>query len=165
MDPCQEENVGRQRMFAQNRLRCALRRKLSRQLDAGGCGRKRRKGEREQGSQRRGKKKGKRKVEGERKRVETKRICLDLFSSKVFEVLCPDSEVESVGNSWVLRCVCVLVVTVLFSDVNVDVVCEAVFSDSDCAFVKPQAFFSCISRLHDSTETKDKHEDTGKPVA
>ena len=100
--------------------------KHSLQLDAGGCGRKRRrKGEREQGSQRRGKKKGKGKVEGERERVETKRICFDLVSSKVFEVLCPDSEVESVGNSWVLRCVYVLVVTALFSDVNVDVVCEA----------------------------------------
>ena len=128
-------------MFAQKRWRCAPRRKLSRQLDAGGRGRKRRrKGEREQGSRRRGKKKGIREVEGERERVETKRICLDLVSSKVFEVLCPDSEVQSVGNSWVLRCVCVLV-TLLFSDVNVDVVCEAVFSDSNCAFVKPQAFF------------------------
>ena len=47
----------------------------------------------------------KREVEGERERVETKRICLDRVSSKVFEVLCPNSEVESVGNSWVHRCV------------------------------------------------------------
>ena len=50
-------------------------------------------------------KKGKREVKGERERVETKRIYLDLVSSKDFEVLCPDSEEESVGISWFLRCV------------------------------------------------------------
>ena len=38
-------------------------------------------------------------MEGERERVGMKRICLDRLSSKVFDVLCPDSEVESVGDS------------------------------------------------------------------
>ena len=47
--------------------------------------------------------------------------------------------------------VCALVVTLLFSDVNVDVVCEAVFSDSNCAFVKPQAFFFCLSRKREGS--------------
>ena len=82
----------------------------------------------------------KREVGGERERVETKRIRL----STSFQVLCPVAEVASVGNSFgSLVCVLVvplsvLVVTVLFSNVNV--VCEVVFSGSDCEFVEPQTF-------------------------
>ena len=65
-----------------------------------------------------------------------------IVSSNVFEVLCPVSEVRSVGNFLDLPfCVfasppVVLVVTVPFSDVGVD--CEDVFSDSDCEHVDPQ---------------------------
>ena len=44
-------------------------------------------------------KSGKREVEGERARVEIKRICLDRVSGKAFEVFCPNSEMESVGDS------------------------------------------------------------------
>ena len=58
-------------------------------------------------------------------------ICPNRLSSKVFEVLCPVSEVESVGNSLSFS-VCVPVVSpfvpvviALFS--NVTVVCEVVF--------------------------------------
>ena len=52
------------------------------------------------------------KVEKERRRengkgLRLKSICLDRLSSEVFEVLCSDSEVKSVRDSWVLRCVCV----------------------------------------------------------
>ena len=69
-----------------------------------------------------------------------RRICLDHLSGKVFEVLFPNSEV-------VLRCVCVcvlsvplvvLAVIVPFSDVNMNVVCNVVFTDSDCELVEPQ---------------------------
>ena len=63
---------------------------------------------------------------GERARVETssKMICMVRLDRAVFEVLCPDSEVESVGNSVVFRCVpvvfpFVLDVTVLSSNVRV----------------------------------------------
>ena len=77
---------------------------------------------------------------GERERVEIKGILLDRVSSKVF---CSNSEVESVWNPWVSS-VCVLhepllvlAMTVLFSDVNVNVVCEVVSSYSDCEFVEP----------------------------
>ena len=63
------------------------------------------------------KRKGKvktREVDGERERVVIKRICLDRVSGKAFEVFCPNAEVESVEE---------------FSDVNVNVLCEVVFSD------------------------------------
>ena len=63
---------------------------------------------------------------------------------KWFEVFCPASEVGSVGNSSSFS-VCLLVVppsllvvTVPFSNVNV--VCEVVFSDSNCEYVEPQTF-------------------------
>ena len=90
--------------------------------------------------------------EGEWERVEisSQRICLDRLSSKVFQVLGPVSEVECVRNSLGFS-LCVLasplvvpVVTVLFSDANVD--CEAVFPDSDCALVEPQTFFSSLEK-------------------
>ena len=48
-------------------------------------------------------KSGKTEVEGEREGAEIKRICIDRLSSKVVEVFCPVSEVESAGNSWVFR--------------------------------------------------------------
>ena len=38
-----------------------------------------------------------------------------LCPARVFEVLCPDSEVQSVGNSWVLRCVCAVCLWLFFS--------------------------------------------------
>ena len=38
-------------------------------------------------------------------RVEIKKV---MFGSKVFEVLCPVSEMESAGGPWVFRCVCLL---------------------------------------------------------
>ena len=69
-------------------------------------------------------------------------VCQEIF----FEVFCPVSEVESVGNSVDLSsCVfaslsVVLVVTVLFSDVNL--ACEVVFFDSDCERVEPQTSLS-----------------------
>ena len=64
------------------------------------------------------------------------------FVNKVFEFLCPVSEVERVGNplgfSLCLPAspLVVPVVTVPFSDANLD--CEVVFSDSGCEFVEPQ---------------------------
>ena len=92
-------------------------------------------------------------MEGERERVETssESICVDRLDGldvgrKVLEAFCSSSEVENVGISVDLS-LCVLasppvepVVTVTFSDVNL--VCEAVFSDSDCEIVEPQTFLS-----------------------
>ena len=90
-------------------------------------------------------KREKREVEGEWERVEIKTLCLDRLSCEVIDVLCSDSEWQSVGFRWVLRCACVLVVlpsvlvvTVPFTNVNV--VCEVGFSDSDCEFVDTQTF-------------------------
>ena len=72
----------------------------------------------------------------------SERICPVRLSTKVFEFLCPFSEVELVGNPLGFS-LClpasppvVLVVIVPFSDANVD--CEVVFSDSGCEFVEPQ---------------------------
>ena len=78
---------------------------------------------------------------GERERVEIRGILLNRVSSKVFS---SNSEVECVWNSCgssvcVLHVpLLVLAVTVLFSDVNVNVVYEVVSSYSDCEFVEPQ---------------------------
>ena len=92
-------------------------------------------------------------MEGETERVETSResICVDRLDGpdvgrKVLEAFCSSSEVENVGICVDLA-LCVLasppvvpVVTVPFSDVNL--VCEAVYSDSDCEIVEPQTFVS-----------------------
>ena len=64
----------------------------------------------------------------------------------------PTSEVERVGDSFgFLVCVpavppSVPVVTVPVSNVNVHVVCQVVFSGSDCEFVEPQTFSLATKR-------------------
>ena len=91
---------------------------------------------------------GKREAKGERYRIHNKRKCLDrvCVSCEVFLDFSSISEMESVGDSFGLS-VCVpavlpsmLVVTLRFSNVNV--VCEVVFSDSDCGYVEPQTISS-----------------------
>ena len=47
-------------------------------------------------------------MKGESERCEIRRICLDRLSSKVVEVFCSVSEVESDGNSVDLFGVCLL---------------------------------------------------------
>ena len=82
---------------------------------------------------------GKSEVEGGRERIEIKRRCLDRVSSEVFDDFGSISEVESYEDSCVPAVPpSVPAVTVPFSNVDVDVVCEAVISDSDCEFVEPQ---------------------------
>ena len=119
----------------------------------------------------------KREVEGERERVETssESICVDRLDSldvgrKVLVPFCSSSEVESVGISLDLSlCVrasppVVPVVTVPFSDVNL--VCEAVYSDSDCEIVEPQTFFS-LSRKREASvalECETEMNIEGPPV-
>ena len=95
---------------------------------------------------------GEREVKAESKTVETssERICPNRLScpalcEKCFEVF-SDSEVERVGKSGDFS-VCVLAVPSVASAVTVplsdeNVVCEVVFSDSNCECVEPQTFFS-----------------------
>ena len=89
-------------------------------------------------------------MEEQRRRVKiNRRISLDHTCSpalcgKTFEAF-SDSEAESVGISGhgsLCGLASPLVVTVLFSDVNV--VCDVVFSDSDRAFVVPVDFFLAL---------------------
>ena len=85
---------------------------------------------------------GKREVEGERKRVEidSKIICANRLSGKVFDVFCPVPEVERVGNSFDLS-VCVPVCACCdCSFLECESGCEVVLFDSDCDFVEPQGF-------------------------
>ena len=63
-------------------------------------------------------KRGKRELEGERRRVESKRRCLDRVSGEVLEDFRPISEVESGGISFGLS-VCVPDVPVSVPDVTV----------------------------------------------
>ena len=89
-------------------------------------------------------------------------------STKVFEVLCPVSEVESVGDS-LGSLVCVFVaplsvpaVTVLF--LNVHVACEAVFSDSDCEFVEPRTLSLTRKRKACCVESQENMNFDEAPV-
>ena len=118
----------------------------------------------------------KREVERERERVETssESICVDRLDGldvgrKVLEPFCSSSEVENVGISVNLS-LCVLasppvvpVVTVPFSDVNL--VCEAVFCDSDCEIVEPQTFsFSRKREASVALECETEMNIEGPPV-
>ena len=113
------------------------RRKLSQQLAAGGCG-----------ASRGGEEEAERGGRTRRKQQWEKRG----GGSEVCEELSPTSEVERVGDSFgFLVCVpavppSVPVVTVPVSNVNVHVVCQVVFSGSDCEFVEPQTFSLATKR-------------------
>ena len=99
-------------------------------------------------------KSGKRELEGEWRRVQSNRRCLDRVLGEVFKDFCPTAEVESVGISFGLS-VCVPDVPLAVPDATVlFLFCEgdcAVLYDSDCHFVEPrtlalsgkrEAFFS-----------------------
>ena len=51
------------------------------------------------------------------------------------------------------------VVFLLLSDVNVNVVCEVVFSDSDCEYVEPQSFSLQKTRSKCGFEKSDGNDD------
>ena len=77
---------------------------------------------------------GKRGVESEGERVQIKKECLDRVSGEVFEDFALSVWGEEEGSS--KFSVCVLDVTFLYSNVNVD--CGVVLSASECEFVEPQ---------------------------
>ena len=108
-------------------------------------------------------KSGKREVEGERERVETssKRICMNRLPSKVFEVLCPVSEVESVGNFFDFS-VCVPFVTVPLSNVNL--VCDVVFSDSDGEWLSRRPFSLSLYRKREASVASESETETTTEV-
>ena len=105
-------------------------------------------------------KSGKRELEGEWRRVESKRRCLDRVLGEVFKDFCPTAEVESVGISFGLS-VCVPDVPLSVLDATVPFLfCEgdcAVLYDSDCHFVEPRTL-SLSGKREAFFEKSRRHE-------